>query len=79
MDGNGSLFGTLCGNNREILHKVRRWLAHCWGCTKYVVGKLGAWLKHSEILHKVRRWLGWGACAAAVLGVNACGSKHAEL
>lgn len=21
MDGNGSLFGTLCGNNREILHK----------------------------------------------------------
>jgi peptide chain release factor subunit 1 len=22
MDGNGSLFGTLCGNNREILHKV---------------------------------------------------------
>jgi peptide chain release factor subunit 1 len=23
MDGNGSLFGTLCGNNREILHKVR--------------------------------------------------------
>lgn len=23
MDGNGSLFGTLCGNNREILHKAR--------------------------------------------------------
>lgn len=21
MDGNGSLFGTLCGNTREVLHK----------------------------------------------------------
>ncbi len=23
MDGNGSLFGTLCGNTRTVLHKVR--------------------------------------------------------
>jgi hypothetical protein len=29
MDGNGSLFGTLCGNNREILHKVGSLLAAC--------------------------------------------------
>ena len=38
MDGNGSLFGTLCGNNREILHKVTVGGEGCVLCEKLCVG-----------------------------------------
>jgi peptide subunit release factor 1 (eRF1) len=31
MDGNGSLFGTLAGNTREVIHKVRQIRLPCPG------------------------------------------------
>jgi peptide subunit release factor 1 (eRF1) len=48
MDGNGSLFGTLCGNTREILHKFQVCMyahpAARWGCRSSVgYGTQGPW------------------------------------
>lgn len=63
MDGNGSLFGTLCGNNREILHKV----GACKGQPALLplpcMGRCGHAAARREIPHTVGQLGGSRACA----------------
>ncbi len=58
MDGNGSLFGTLCGNTREVLHKFQVDLPKKHGRggqSALRFARLRLEKRHNYV-RKVRRW-----------------------